>query len=120
MTLLVALLTTANAWAMHGGSSLIDYENLGNDGFVTRQQNANPLTGGETMLNAGWYVVNGDISFTQPIQLLGDINIILADGCTMTMGTHQNRLGAFGFYGSAEANWLSPSGRRAKPSSLFT
>ena len=100
MTLALMLLTTASAWALDGGPSLSDYQDIEGSNFVTRQQNATALTGSETSLDGGWYVVNSDMSFNHPIQLLGDVNIILADGCTMTMGTNENRIGTFGIYGS--------------------
>lgn len=40
-----------------------------------------------TTLNEEWYVVDRDITINHTLQLKGNVNIILADGCTMNMGT---------------------------------
>ena len=45
------------------------------------------LTGNETELAAGWYVANDVIAFTTGISLTGDINLILADGAEMSVGS---------------------------------
>ena len=45
---------------------------------------ATPLTGAETVLNGGWYVVNQDVSYSTELKIAADTNIILADGKTMT------------------------------------
>lgn len=37
-----------------------------------------------TALETGWYVVNKDVAFTKKLDVKGDVNLILADGCTMT------------------------------------
>ena len=48
----------------------------------------NLLTGGEgTTLNAGWYYVDSDITYTGAIKIDGDVKIILGDGATMNIGT---------------------------------
>ena len=36
--------------------------------------------------NAGWYVVNSTVTIDQPITVNGEVNLILADGCTLTAG----------------------------------
>lgn len=41
--------------------------------------------GGETTLSPGWYLVNSDINYTGKITLEGNVNLILADGKTMTV-----------------------------------
>lgn len=41
------------------------------------------LDGSETELNAGWYVVNSDISYDDWLILNEDVHLILADGATM-------------------------------------
>jgi len=43
------------------------------------------LDGTETTLSAGWYFVGKDINYTDKITLTGDVNIILADGKTMSV-----------------------------------
>jgi hypothetical protein len=44
-----------------------------------------PLNGTETTLPAGTYVVNSDVAYTGTVTLSGDVNLILADGKTMTV-----------------------------------
>lgn len=58
---------------------------------------ATPLTGAETVLNGGWYVVNQDVSYSTELKIAADTNIILADGKTMTA----NKLG----YADANTAW---------------
>ena len=56
----------------------------------TRHDNvtASVLTGGETTLAAGTYLVNSDITYDHTLKLgNGTVNIILADGKTMSIGT---------------------------------
>ncbi len=38
---------------------------------------------GEVIWDAGWYVVNGAVSISEPITVNGDVNLILADGCDL-------------------------------------
>ena len=46
------------------------------------------LTGNETMLEEGWYVVDHDISYNNTLTLAGDVNLILCNGKTMTVTTN--------------------------------
>ncbi len=32
----------------------------------------------------GWYVVNGNVTISEPITVSGEVNLILVDGCTLT------------------------------------
>ena len=54
------------------------------------------LTGTETRLGSSgqetWYVVNSDISYTGTVTLGGDVHLILADGCTLNIGTKDARI----------------------------
>ena len=63
-----------------------------------------PLNNAMTTLSAGWYVVNSDISYTGTITLNGDVNIILADGKTMTASGNSHGIygdGSLTIYGQA-------------------
>ena len=93
MTLALMMLTTVTAWAETETVSYIDA--AGNTQSVT----ATVLTSGVTTIPAGWCVVKGNINFNQPIQLMGDVNLILADGASMIMGSNENRVGAHAIYG---------------------
>ena len=55
--------------------------------------------GGATMLPAGWYVVNSNVTYTGNVTLDGDVNIILADGMTMTVNTNDE----YGIKGTSNA-----------------
>ena len=50
-------------------------------------------------LDAGWYYVGKDISYTQSVTLTGDANIILADGKTMTTSGN-----SYGIDGSSDGS----------------
>jgi len=50
----------------------------------------NVLTGNETSLDAGWYVVLNDITYTNSLQISGDVHIVLTDDYTMSIGTTEN------------------------------
>ena len=54
------------------------------------------LDGTETSLAAGWYFVGKDIDYTATVTLDGDVNLILADGKTMNIGTSGNRISGCG------------------------
>ncbi len=74
------LLTGQAAWAEN-----VTY--IDQDG-IEQTADATPLTGNETSLDAGWYWVNSDITYSQAIQLLiefSEVHIILANGKTMTI-----------------------------------
>ena len=55
------------------------------DGTLHEGVEAVPLNNAMTTLPTGTYVVNSDISYTGTITLNGDVNIILADGKTMSV-----------------------------------
>ncbi len=97
LTLLVMMLTAATAWAETQTASYIDADGI--EHTVT----ATVLTGGAatTLSTEGWYVVNSDITYTYQIYLSANVNLILADGCTMNVGTSDNGLEIEGIYGNA-------------------
>ena len=64
MTLLALVLTSASAWA---------------------EEDISILTGSETELSEGTYLVNSNITFNNKITLTGDVKIILGDGKTMNV-----------------------------------
>ena len=74
--------------------------------------NAVPLTGTETNLKPGWYVVNRDINFATgaTLTLTGDVNLILADDVTMNVGAISGYANLT-VYGQEKGNGkLCPSG----------
>lgn len=52
---------------------------------VKQYAGARTLTGTETELPGGWYVVYGNITYNNNLSFKGDVRIILADGATMNM-----------------------------------
>ena len=50
---------------------------------------ATPLDPSMTTLEEGWYVVNSNVVYTSSITFSGKVNLILADGCTMSVGTEE-------------------------------
>ena len=93
--LLLALLATAQgAWADTETVSYIDAD--GKEQTVTATVltgNEEPSRWGSIELDAGWYVVKGDISYTNQISygsLSGTIHIILADGAQMSVECNGN------------------------------
>ena len=48
------------------------------------------LTERETHLREGWYVAQGEITFSEKISVTQDVRIILADGATVNVGTSEN------------------------------
>lgn len=53
---------------------------------------ARPLTGTETELPGGWYVVNQDITYSNELKITGEANLILADGATLNIEKYRKRL----------------------------
>lgn len=45
-----------------------------------------PVTSDMTALSDGWYVVNGQVDISNSITVSGNVCLILADGCTLTVG----------------------------------
>ncbi len=60
-----------------------------------------PLDNTMTTLAAGWYVVNSDVAYTGKITLGGDVNIILADGKTMSVTNTGTGNADFAIYGDS-------------------
>ena len=57
------------------------------------------LTGSETSLAAGTYLVASDINFDHTVTLTGDVTLILADNCNMTIGSSDSRINNDGIDG---------------------
>jgi len=57
------------------------------------------LTGSETSLTGGWYVVNSDVSFDHSVTLTGPVNLILADGKTMNIGSNSDKISGYALNG---------------------
>ena len=69
---------------------------LDSDGETQYCADYTVLTGDETTLAAGWYFVGKDIDNTATITLDGDVSLILADGCTMHIGSSGSRINGNG------------------------
>ena len=62
----------------------------------THTVTAAALDGSETTLAEGWYVASGTVNFDHGITLSGDVHLILADYCHMSMGSSTNRIDDIG------------------------
>lgn len=62
------------------------------DGNGNKQvaENVTWLTGAETALQSGWYLLDNNISYSNSLKISGDVNIILADGYTLTAKCYAN------------------------------
>ena len=90
MLLLLMVLTSISAWAETiDGVKYVRYDTTAKVYVEETRDNVTVLTGSETSIGVEdettWYVVNSNISFSgSKIDLLGDVHLILANGCTMT------------------------------------
>lgn len=62
---------------------------------------AKAITGSEESLDSGWYVVSNNVVRTSKYQLNGETHIILADGCSLNIGTADNPIQESAIYGNA-------------------
>ena len=69
------------------------------NGTLHENIEAIPLDETMTTLAAGTYVVNSNVNYTGTVTLNGDVTLILADGCTMNVGTSESPINGRGIYG---------------------
>ena len=70
------------------------------DGTTQYCSNYTKLTGGDAQtLSGGWYVAQGTVNYTGTLTLTGDVHLILADDCTLNIGTEDARIGDNCIYG---------------------
>lgn len=69
-------------FSIYGEVTYLDY-NEGTFSEATRD-NYIVITPDRTVLDAGWWVVNSDTRVDQPITVIGDVHLILADGVKFT------------------------------------
>ena len=89
MLLLLMALTSISAWAETvNGVKYIKYDSENEVYAEATQNDVTVLTGSETTLTAGWYVVNGNVNYNSYLytEANEDVNIILSDGATLTVG----------------------------------
>ena len=87
--LLLMALTSISAWAETvNGVKYIKYDSENKVYAEATQNDVTVLTGSETTLTAGWYVVNGNVNYNSYLytEANEDVNIILSDGATLTVG----------------------------------
>ena len=72
---------------------------LDEDGVEQQCINYTLLTGNETYLAAGWYVADGNLTFSNTINVAyGNVHIILKDNAVMNVGTEQSPISEHGIY----------------------
>ena len=55
------------------------------NGVEQTQSGVKEVTNGSTTWNAGWYVVNSAVDISGPVTVTGDVHLILADNCNLTV-----------------------------------
>ena len=123
ITLIVMVLAATGAWA----------ENIETVSYIDAYGNvqtaqAVALDGNETIttdnygrryidLAEGWYFVGTDITYSDvTIRPLGNVNLILANGCTMNIGTADSPTGSTGIYRGELKITLTIYGQSLDPS----
>ena len=111
MLLLLMMFASISAWAETiDGVKYVRYDTTAKVYVEETQDNVTVLTGSETSLGVEnettWYVVNSNISFSGTrIDLLGDVHLILSNGCTMTAKPIKGSMNPLTVYGqSLDAN----------------
>ncbi len=67
------------------------YVNQNGDILTTEGVTVTPVTAGTTVLSTGWYVVESDVTCTATITVSESVNLILMDGCTLSVtGSNDN------------------------------
>ena len=87
----VASYQAAENWSTYAGKitalPTVTTSYVDADGTLHEGVEAVPLNNAMTTLPAGTYVVNSDVAYTGTVTLGGDVQLILADGKTMNVGT---------------------------------
>ena len=84
-----ATLTMPNEDVTISADYLVNTNYIAADG-TSQSQPAKELTSSDEALASGWYVVNGDITISNRIVVSGTVNLILADGKTLTASAGVN------------------------------
>lgn len=64
--------------------SLQSAQYLDENGRTQTRADLIPLNGDMNSWLSGWYLVTGEVTLTQRVQVKGDVHLILADGCSLT------------------------------------
>ena len=77
-------------------------------------ENLTTVDASMTRFDAGWYLVDSDVTINQKVIWRGDAHIILCDGCTLRIGTESEPVGdspCFGFSADAAISLYGQKGR---------
>ena len=85
---------------LNGGQLTITYFDAAS--FERKTARATLINGTETVLSSGWYAVNQDVTINGDLTLDGSVNLILADGCTLTVNGAVSGDYALGIYGQTD------------------
>ena len=89
LLLMMLTMTAQTAWAGSGVKYVTadgTEKNTADDG-IDGNDMPTVLTGSETEIGGGWYVVNDNITYDHPLVFTGDVTLILTDHRTMSFGT---------------------------------
>lgn len=98
LTFLVALVCTSAAWADY----VFPFSYIDENGETQTVTEYTILTGNETEISSGWYVVYSNISYSETLKGSGDIHIVLVDGSEMCIGSSKEPVHGLGIVGG---NW---------------
>ena len=100
-------LLPGTAWA--NGDGGVAYIERGWDGSAVTEQpktidTYTTITSNTIQWNNGWYVAQGDITINQRVTVIGDVHLILTDGCTLTVngGIQVKKGNSLTIYGQSE------------------
>lgn len=83
LALILAVLMTVGLLTI-GAAADDNVEYIDASGTKQTCEQATKVEASDTAWNDGWYVVSSDVEITTRITVSGEVNLILADGCTLT------------------------------------
>ena len=99
--------TIINHGTFLGNTPKIGVKYLDEHGVEQSYVGVTEVTDGDTQWTAGWYVVNGNVTIDSPVTVNGDVHLILADGCNLTVNGNievNNGSGTLTVYGQSEGS----------------
>lgn len=103
-----------NGKKLHPVTVNISYIDGNGDEQQISIENLTPVDASTTIFDAGWYLVDSDVTINQKVVWMGDAHIILCDGCTLRIGTESEPVGdnpCFGFSADAAISLYGQKGR---------
>lgn len=89
-----------------------DFSYVDESNTVQSAENCTAITSEMNQLSSGWYIVESDMTISSRLDIVGTVNLILADGVTLTVGAgiHLPQGNTLKIYGQAEGTGALVSG----------